>query len=134
MDHWEQLAGLPLVVESLAYGRLDPGPGFGEAHSSRLVRLTGAGHEGLGEDITLFMGGAPPQPELVGRWTLGELCTHLDRVDQWPDGPPEWDMPPSCRRTGRRPSRSWRPAGATGRSNRRRSTSRSRRPVVRCTR
>ena len=34
MDHWEQLAGLPLVVESLAYGRLD-GPGFGQAHSSR---------------------------------------------------------------------------------------------------
>ena len=95
MDHWGQVAGLPLVVESVAYGRLDPGPGFGEAHSSRLVRLGGAGHEGLGEDITLFMGGAPPQPELVGRWTLGELCTHLDRADQWPGGPPEWDMPAS---------------------------------------
>ena len=60
MDHWEQLAELPLVVESLAHGRIDPGPGFGEAHASRLVRLAGAGHEGLGEDITLFMGGTPP--------------------------------------------------------------------------
>jgi L-alanine-DL-glutamate epimerase-like enolase superfamily enzyme len=94
MDHWEQLAELPLEVESVAYGRLDPGPGFGEAaHSSRLVRLTGAGHEGLGEDITLFLGGTPPQPELAGRWTLGELCAHLDRAEQWPGGPPEWDMP-----------------------------------------
>ena len=52
MDRWTALADLPLVVEDLGYGRLDPGPGFGEAHSSRLVRLTGAGHEGLGEDIT----------------------------------------------------------------------------------
>ncbi len=92
MDHWEQLGGLPLVVESLAYGRLDPGPGFGEAHSSRLVRLTGAGHEGLGEDITLFMSDASPEPELAGRWTLAEFCAHLARVDQWPDDPPEWDM------------------------------------------
>lgn len=102
MDHWEQLGGLPLVVESLAYGRVDPGPGFGQAHSSRLVRLTGAGHEGLGEDITLFIGDTPPQPELAGRWTLGEFCAHLDRVDQWPDGPPEWDMPPSVSPDGAR--------------------------------
>ena len=94
VDHWEQLAELPLVVESLAYGRLDPGPGFGEAHSSRLVRLAGAGHEGLGEDITLFLGDTAPQPELTGRWTLGELCAHLDTVDQWPGGPPSWDRIP----------------------------------------
>src|SRR3954463_3667951 len=100
MDHWEQLAGLPLVVESLRYSRLDPGPGFGEAHPSRLVRLTGAGHEGLGEDITLFMGGAPPQPELAGPWTLRESRAHLDRVAQWPDGPPFWDMPASMSADG----------------------------------
>ena len=95
MDHWEQLAELPLVVESLAHGRIDPGPGFGEAHSSRLVRLAGAGHEGRGEDITLFMGGTPPMPDVAGRWTLGELCAHLDGAGQWPDGPPAWDLPPS---------------------------------------
>ena len=95
MDHWEQLAGLPLVVESLAHDRLDPGPGFGEAHASRLIRLTGAGHEGRGEDITLFMGGTPPMPDVAGRWTLGELCAHLDGAGQWPDGPPAWDLPPS---------------------------------------
>jgi hypothetical protein len=101
MDHWDQLAELRLEVESVAYGRLDPGPGFGEAaHSSRLVRLTGAGYEGLGEDITLFMGGTPPQPELVGRWTLGELCAHLDRAEQWPGGRPEWDMPASVSPAG----------------------------------
>ena len=28
MDHWPALADLPLVVETLAYGRLDPGPGI----------------------------------------------------------------------------------------------------------
>jgi hypothetical protein len=89
MDHWPALADLPLVVEELAYGRLDPGPGFGEAHSSRLVRLTGAGQEGLGEDITLFLEPEGPDLALAGTWTLGSFCAHLDTLEQWPGGEPE---------------------------------------------
>ena len=84
MDRWPALADLPLVMEELGYGRLDPGPGFGEAHSSRLVRLTGAGHEGLGEDITLFLEPEGPDLALAGEWTLGAFCAHLDTLEQWP--------------------------------------------------
>ncbi len=91
MDCWPAVAELPLTIEALDYGQLDPGPGFGEAHSSRLVRLTGDGHEGLGEDITLFMEQPPPELALAGRWTLGDFCEHLAGVEQWP-GPPEWEM------------------------------------------
>jgi L-alanine-DL-glutamate epimerase-like enolase superfamily enzyme len=90
MDHWPALAELPLVVEELSYGRLDPGPGSGEAHSTRLVRLTGAGHDGLGEDITLFLDPDGPALALAGEWTLGSFCAHLGTLEQWPGGEPEY--------------------------------------------
>lgn len=86
MDHWPKLAALPLVVEALEYAQLDPGPGYAEdAHSTRLVRLTGGGHEGLSEDITLFAGGDGPDLALAGTYTLGEFCAYLDTLEQWPE-------------------------------------------------
>ena len=88
---WPRLADLPLVVEGSSSARLEPGPGFGEAHTTRLVRLTGGGEEGLSEDITLFMGEAADLP-LEGEWTLGSFCDRLAALDQWPEGPPEWEM------------------------------------------
>jgi hypothetical protein len=87
---WPRLAGLRLVVEACTYGRLTPGPGFGDAHDTRLVSLSGGGAEGLGEDISLFMGEAPDLP-LTGTWTLGSFCDHLATLDQWPGEPPEWE-------------------------------------------
>lgn len=89
IDHWADIADLPLAVEACAYGRLDPGPGFGDAHPSRLVRLTGGGREGLGEDITLFMAQDVPDLPLAGEWTLGGFCAHLDALEQWLEPPPE---------------------------------------------
>ncbi len=86
-DLWPVLAALPLTVEAVEYGRLDPGEGFGEAHSSRLVRLQGAGHEGLGEDITLFASEDVPDLPLAGRWTVGDFCAHLGGLDQWIEEP-----------------------------------------------
>ncbi len=91
MSLWPRLASLPLVVEACRYDRLDPGPGFGEAHATRLVRLTGDGAEGLGEDITLFMGEGP-DPSLAGEWTLGGFCDRLAELDLWPAEPPDHDM------------------------------------------
>lgn len=96
MSLWARLAGLALVVERCEHEVLTPGPGFGEAHDTRLVRLTGAGTEGLGEDITLFMGDAPDLP-LAGEWTLASFAEHLAALDQWPAEPPEWE-----------PARRWR--------------------------
>ena len=54
------------------------------------MRLTGAGHEGLGEDITLFVEPEGPDLALAGAWTLGSFCAHLDTLEQWPDGEPEY--------------------------------------------
>lgn len=93
---WSRVADLPLVVEHHASETLAPGPEFGEeAHSTRLVRLRGAGEEGLSEDITLFIGEAPDLP-LAGEWTLASFADHLAGLEQWPE-PPEWD-----------PARRWR--------------------------
>lgn len=94
MTLWPRIADLELAVERVGYDVLEPGPGFGDAHASRLVRFTGAGAEGLGEDITLFMGGDALDFDLAGEWTLAGFCDHLHGLDQWPHGPPEshWEM------------------------------------------
>jgi L-alanine-DL-glutamate epimerase-like enolase superfamily enzyme len=88
MTLWPRIADLELAVERVGYDVIQPGPGFGEAHPSRLVRLTGAGAEGLGEDITLFMGGDALDLDLAGGWTLASFCDHLHGLDQWPEGRP----------------------------------------------
>jgi hypothetical protein len=89
-DHWTRIASLPLTIETCTYGRLDPGPGSGDAHPSRLVRLIGAGREGLGEDITLFMADDVPELPLAGEWTLGDFCARLCTLEQWIAPPAEY--------------------------------------------
>lgn len=88
MDHWPDIAQLPLVIDSVAHGRIDPPAGFGEAHATRTIHFEGAGCEGIGEDITLFLGDAPELP-LAGEWTLGSFCEHLDALEQWPEADPD---------------------------------------------
>ncbi len=91
MSLWSRIADLPLVIEGCAYERLQPAAGYGDDyHDTRLVRLTGGGAEGQAEDITLFIGEA--DLSVTGEWTLAGFCDHLAGLDQWPDGPPEWDM------------------------------------------
>ena len=110
MTLWPKLADLPLVVEGCAYDTLTPGPEFGEdAHATQLVQLSGAGHTGLGEDITLFIERKPgPAAE---RRVDARIVLRSPR-----------HAASSGRTT--RPSGTWRAAGATGRSSPRRSTSR----------
>jgi L-alanine-DL-glutamate epimerase-like enolase superfamily enzyme len=92
MTLWPRLADLPLEIEGSSFGRIDPGPEFGDAaHSTRIVELTGGGKTGLAEDITLFAGDAPALP-VAGEWTLGSFCEHVEAIDQYPDEAPEWEM------------------------------------------
>ncbi len=87
---WARIADLPLVVEDCASETLVPGPEFSEEmHSTRLVRLSGAGEEGRSEDITLFFGAAP-ELALAGEWTLASFAEHLAGLKQWVE-PPEWE-------------------------------------------
>jgi hypothetical protein len=94
---WPRLADLPLVVEGCDYDRLHAVLAHGFQRVTTHVRLTGAGAEGLGEDISIHEEDGSSLHEtqlalpLAGEWTLGAFCEHLATLAQWPV-PPEWDL------------------------------------------
>jgi len=83
MSLYVNIKGLPLVVESydLEVLSLEVRPDF--TRLSTVVHLTGAGEEGLGEDVTYDGGEHERQRErgavlpLAGSWTLGSFSRHL---------------------------------------------------------
>ncbi len=83
---WERLASLPLEVEGSTLEKLQGGERI-----TTLLRLQGAGHGGVGEDIMpdhdAFAAQAPLP--LAGSWTLESFCDHLAAIEQWEE-PPEW--------------------------------------------
>jgi L-alanine-DL-glutamate epimerase-like enolase superfamily enzyme len=94
MGTFDRIAGLPLTIEGYEIeGRELPLPHF--TRVSTVFHLNGAGHEGLGEDVTyeepdqraqLALGPVLP---LAGEWTLDSFSAHLDGIDLFPAGPPE---------------------------------------------
>jgi hypothetical protein len=93
MSTWERLADLPISIEdySLEDLRRDVSSDFERV--STVLRLRGAGHEGVGEDVTydavdqeLLQAAGPVQP-LAGEWTLAGLSEHLAELDLFPEPP-----------------------------------------------
>ena len=86
-----RVLALGLVVDGYELEPLVAGPG----RETTQIRLAGAGHDGLGEDICPAEGEhaigprVSPDLALAGTWTLGSFCEHLATVGQWPE-PPEW--------------------------------------------
>jgi hypothetical protein len=101
MDHteslWPRLADLPLVVEACEYDRLQSVLANDFQRVTTIVRLIGAGADGLGEDVSVHVedGGslheARPALPLAGEWTLAGFCDHLATLDPWVE-PPPWEM------------------------------------------
>jgi hypothetical protein len=93
---WPRLAELPVVVSSYEVERRSAMAAYGHERVTTLIRLAGAGEEGLGEDVSPYEDEANtlhalgPVVPLAGEWTLGSLCAHLATIDQWPL-PPTWD-------------------------------------------
>jgi L-alanine-DL-glutamate epimerase-like enolase superfamily enzyme len=93
---WDRLSTLPLTIESYQYERLSSTLTHGFQRVTTLIRLTGDGHEGLGEDVSPYQDESNtlheigPVLPLAGDWTLGSFCDRLQELDQWPI-PPEWD-------------------------------------------
>src|ERR687892_391481 len=93
---WPRLAELPLVVESYEYDRLHAVLAHEFQRVTTLVRLVGAGADGLGEDVSVHVedGSSPhetqPALPLAGEWTLAGFCDHLATLDPWPK-PPAWE-------------------------------------------
>jgi hypothetical protein len=93
---WPRLAELPLTVEACAYERLHAVVAYEFDRVTTHVRLTGAGAEGLGEDVSAFredgttLHETRPALPLEGEWTLGSFCDHVGTLALWPE-PPEYE-------------------------------------------
>jgi L-alanine-DL-glutamate epimerase-like enolase superfamily enzyme len=100
---WPRVAELPLAIEGCGYERLHAVLAYGFERTTTQVRLTGAGVDGVGEDVSPFredgttLHETRPELPLTGDWTLGGFCDHLATLDLWPE-PPEWDVALRLRR------------------------------------
>ena len=96
MSDWAKLAELPLTVDGYELETLSAEVANSMVRTTIQIRLQGAGHDGLGEDISPFpddpdpLGNAASELPLAGEWTLERFCDHLATLDQWPK-PPEWE-------------------------------------------
>jgi L-alanine-DL-glutamate epimerase-like enolase superfamily enzyme len=90
---WERIAGLPLEIEDYALERLQRDVSSDFTRVSTVLRFSGDGHEGLGEDVSYdapdhdALQAAGPALPLAGTWTLESFCDHLGTLDLWPDPP-----------------------------------------------
>ncbi|MFZ1156019.1 MAG: hypothetical protein WAN93_14065 [Solirubrobacteraceae bacterium] len=90
---WERLADLPVQID--AYG-LEPLQALVSSEFERkstVIRMTGAEHEGMGEDVTYdavdhdVLQAAGPGLALQGSWTIGSFSEHLAALDLFPQEP-----------------------------------------------
>jgi hypothetical protein len=96
---YELLSGLPLEVEGYALDGLRAQVSSEFERLTTVVRLRGAGHEGVGEDVVydavdqtlLQEAGALHADALRGRFSLGEFCRQVDQLDLFPE-PPQRDV------------------------------------------
>ncbi len=93
---WPRVAELPLVIESCQYDRLHAVLAHEFERVTTHVRLTGAGADGLGEDVSVHVEDGSslhetqPTLPLEGEWTLAGFCDQLATLDPWPK-PPQWE-------------------------------------------
>ena len=97
MSLYARVRDLPVVIDGARLERLElpVSPEF--ARVTTVVQVEGAGHEGIGEDVTYeadeateFQQAGPPN--LTGEWTIHSLSEALGAMDLFPT-PPAW--PPS---------------------------------------
>ncbi len=88
-----RLAELPLAVDSYSLSGLSQSVSSGFTRRTTVVRLAGAGEEGVGEDVTydgddqLAFQDAETELPLAGRFTLATFSELLGRLALFPDGP-----------------------------------------------
>ncbi len=104
-ETYAQVAELPLRVQSYSLEAMSAPMGPDRVRHSTIVRLSGGGQEGVGEDATptedeqlAFQRAAPSLP-LAGDWTVASFSSHLGSLDLFPT-PPVNDWLRSFRRWG----------------------------------
>lgn len=90
---WERLAGLPLEIDGYELQGLTAIVSSAFERKTTVIRLSGQGHEGLGEDVAYdavdhdILQAAGPILALAGTWTVGSFCEHLATLDLFPQAP-----------------------------------------------
>jgi hypothetical protein len=93
VSSWGQLSALELEIEGYSLEGLQATVSSSFERKSTLIRLRGAGAEGVGEDVTYdavdheILQAAGPALPLQGRFTLASFCEHLARLPLFPEPP-----------------------------------------------
>ncbi len=93
MGTWDELAPLPLVVEGYALDGLQRDVSSAFTRLSTIIRLRGAGEEGVGEDVTydaedhVALQEAGPALDLRSDGTLADFCARVGELDLFPSEP-----------------------------------------------
>jgi hypothetical protein len=90
---WELLAELPLQIDDYALEPLQANVSSEFERKSTIIRLRGAGEEGIGEDVTYdgadheILQAAGPTLPLGGRFTLASFAERLGELELFPQPP-----------------------------------------------
>ncbi len=104
MSTWDALAELPLSIDSYSAARaLQESVSSDFERKSTIIALSGAGHEGTGEDVTydaidqeILQAAGPVQP-LAGSFTIASFCDLIGELELFPD-PPQREVSANYRR------------------------------------
>ena len=97
MSTWELLAELPVEIEGYSLEGLVQSVSSDFERKSTLIRLRGAGQEGVGEDVTYdaldheILQAEGPSLALAGSYTLAGFCEHLAGLTLFP-APPQREV------------------------------------------
>ena len=100
---YELVADMPLRIESYSLVPLSAPMGTDRIRRTTVIRLSGGGEEGIGEDATpveedqLAFQQAAPTLAIAGDWTIDSFSSHLATLDLYP-APPEHERLRSFRR------------------------------------
>ena len=98
MSTYERVADLPLEIEGYSLEGLSKSVSSGFERLTTVIRLQGAGEEGVGEDVTYEADLQTAQQEhgpalpLAGSWTFESFSRHLAETDTFPAGPPDREV------------------------------------------
>src|ERR1700730_4531859 len=93
MSTWELLAELPVEIEGYSLEPFSAAVSSDFERKSTVIRLSGAGSEGLGEDVTYdavdheILQAAGPALDLAGDFTLASFSDHLAALSLFPAPP-----------------------------------------------
>jgi L-alanine-DL-glutamate epimerase-like enolase superfamily enzyme len=93
LSTWDKLAELAVEIDDYALEPLQASVSTGFERKSTVIRLRGAGEDGLGEDVTYdavdqdILQQAGPTLPLAGRHTLASFCAHLAEQQLFPQPP-----------------------------------------------